>query len=100
MGHTLANKTVVVVGRGSGIARAVALRARSEGAQVVVAGRNKDKLAAQYADPGIGADVVDITDDESIGALAERLGRVDHVGPPRLPALAVSSVTWSGSICD
>ena len=79
MGHTLANKTVVVVGRGSGIARAVALRARSEGAQVVVAGRDKAKLAAQYADPGINADVVDITDDESIGALAERLGRVDHV---------------------
>ena len=79
MGHTLANKTVVVVGRGSGIARAVALRARSEGAQVVVAGRDKAKLAAQYADPGINADAVDITDDESIGALAERLGRVDHV---------------------
>ncbi|HVQ98502.1 MAG TPA: SDR family oxidoreductase [Mycobacterium sp.] len=79
MGHTLANKTVVVVGRGSGIARAVALRARSEGAQVVVAGRDKAKLAAQYADPGINADVVDITDDESIAALAERLDRVDHV---------------------
>ena len=79
MGHTLANKTVLVVGRGSGIARAVALRARSEGAQVVVAGRDKAKLAAQYADPAINADVVDITDDESIAALAERLDRVDHV---------------------
>jgi NAD(P)-dependent dehydrogenase (short-subunit alcohol dehydrogenase family) len=37
MGTNLRNKTVLVVGRGSGIARAVALLARSEEARVVVA---------------------------------------------------------------
>lgn len=79
MGNALSNKTVVVVGRGSGIARAVTLLARSEGAHVVVAGRDKALLAAQYADPQISAEVVDITDDKSIAALAQRLGRVDHV---------------------
>jgi NAD(P)-dependent dehydrogenase (short-subunit alcohol dehydrogenase family) len=71
--------TVLVVGRGSGIARAVTLLARSEGARVVVAGRDKTKLAGAYDDPGISAQVVDVTDDASIAALAGRVGPVDHV---------------------
>jgi NAD(P)-dependent dehydrogenase (short-subunit alcohol dehydrogenase family) len=79
MGNTLQDRIVVVVGRASGIARAVTLLARSEGARVVVAGRDKDKLAAAYDDAGITAEAVDVTDDESIGALAERVGPVDHL---------------------
>jgi NAD(P)-dependent dehydrogenase (short-subunit alcohol dehydrogenase family) len=82
MGSALRDKTVLVVGRGSGIARAVTLLARSEGARVVVAGRDKAKLADAYSDtedPGISAEVVDITDDTSIAALADRFGPVDHV---------------------
>ncbi len=79
MGNLLQHKTVVVVGRGSGIARAITLRARSEGARVVVAGRDRDKLAGTYSDPDISAETVDVTDDASIAALAERVGPVDHV---------------------
>jgi NAD(P)-dependent dehydrogenase (short-subunit alcohol dehydrogenase family) len=82
MGSTLRDKTVLVVGRGSGIARAVTLLARAEGARVVVAGRDKAKLAAAYHDtddPGISAEVVDVTDDASIAALADRVGPLDHV---------------------
>jgi NAD(P)-dependent dehydrogenase (short-subunit alcohol dehydrogenase family) len=79
MVHSLLDKTVLVVGRGSGIARAVALQARSAGARVVVAGRDRVKLAAAYDDSGITAEVLDITDDNSIAALADRLGAVDHV---------------------
>jgi NAD(P)-dependent dehydrogenase (short-subunit alcohol dehydrogenase family) len=79
MGGALRDKTVLVVGRGSGIARAVTLLARSEGARVVVAGRDKTRLTDAYDDPGISAEVVDITDDASIAALAGRLGPVDHV---------------------
>ncbi|MGB6765863.1 SDR family oxidoreductase [Mycobacterium sp.] len=79
MGSALRDKTVVVVGRGSGIARAFTLVARSEGARVVVAGRDKATLASAYDDPGITAEAVDITDDESIAALADRVGSVDHV---------------------
>jgi NADP-dependent 3-hydroxy acid dehydrogenase YdfG len=79
MGSALRDKTVVVVGRGSGIARAVTLLARSEGARVVVAGRDEATLASAYDDPGITAEAVDITDDESIAGLADRVGGVDHV---------------------
>ncbi|MGO9156711.1 SDR family oxidoreductase [Mycobacterium sp.] len=79
MGNALRDKTVVVVGRGSGIARAVALLAQSEGARVIVAGRDQAKLASAYTGSDITAEFVDITDDESIAALADRIGAVDHV---------------------
>ncbi len=79
MGEALRGKTVVVVGQGDGIARAVTVLARSEGARVVVAGRDKARLAAAYHDTAIDAEVVDVIDDSSIAALAERLGPVDHV---------------------
>lgn len=79
MANTLQDKTILVVGRGSGIARAVALRARSEGARVIVAGRDRAKLVNSYDDDRISAETIDITDDDSIAALADRVGRVDHV---------------------
>ncbi len=79
MANTLQDKTILVIGRGSGIARAIALLARSEGGQVIVAGRDRAKLANSYDDPGISVETIDITDDASIAALAERVGRVDHV---------------------
>lgn len=79
MANALQDNKILVVGRASGIARAVALLARSEGGEVVVAGRNKDELAVSYDDPGITAETLDITDDTSIGALADRIGSVDHV---------------------
>jgi len=53
MGEALQGKTVVVVGQGNGIARAVTILARSQGARVVVAGRDKARLAAAYHDTGI-----------------------------------------------
>ena len=79
MANALQDKTILVVGRGSGIARAVALLARSEGARVIVAGRDRAKLANTYDDAGISAETIDITVDDSIVALVERVGRVDHV---------------------
>jgi NAD(P)-dependent dehydrogenase (short-subunit alcohol dehydrogenase family) len=82
MGSALRDQTVLVVGRGTGIARAITLLARGEGARIVVAGRDKARLADAYADIAdrqISAEVLDITDDASIAALAERLGPLDHV---------------------
>jgi NAD(P)-dependent dehydrogenase (short-subunit alcohol dehydrogenase family) len=79
MATSLQDRTVVVIGRGSGIARAITLLARAEGATVVVAGRDKAKLVDAYDDPGITAELVDVTDDRSIAALADRLGTIDHL---------------------
>jgi NAD(P)-dependent dehydrogenase (short-subunit alcohol dehydrogenase family) len=76
----LKDQTVLVIGRGSGLARAIALIAADAGARVIVAGRNQEMLAAAYAgEPGIRAELVDLTDEGSIAALGERLGSVDHV---------------------
>ena len=76
----LQGQCVLVVGRGSGIARAVTMTARDAGAKVIVAGRHEDTLAAAYAgEPAIGIATVDLTDEASIAALAEHLGSVDHV---------------------
>jgi len=77
--RALRDKKVVVVGRGSGIARSVALLAQSEGARVVVAGRDPATLADAYRGSDVTAETVDLTDDESIAALADRIGAVDHV---------------------
>lgn len=76
---SLQDKCVVVVGRGGGIAQAITLLARSEGARVVVAGRDAAALAEAYDDDGIAAETVDVTDDASIAGLADRVGRVDHL---------------------
>lgn len=46
---------------------------------VVVAGRDRAKLAEAYGDGGVTAEAVDVTDDESIAALVGRVGAVDHV---------------------
>ena len=94
MGNALRDQAVLVVGRGSGIARAITVLARSEGARVVVAGRDKAKLADAYAgDPGISPEVVDITDDASIAALAERVGPLDHV-------VSTASARARGNLAD
>jgi NAD(P)-dependent dehydrogenase (short-subunit alcohol dehydrogenase family) len=75
----LRDKKVVVGGRASGIARAIALLARSVGAQVAAAGRDQAKLADAYRDSDVVTETVDITDDASIAALADRVGAVDHI---------------------
>jgi NAD(P)-dependent dehydrogenase (short-subunit alcohol dehydrogenase family) len=79
MSAKLTDRTVLVIGRGGGIARAVALAAREAGARVVVAGRDQESLARAYDDPAVTAETVDLTDEASIAALAERLGEVDHI---------------------
>lgn len=76
----LADKTVLVIGRSSGFARGIALAARDAGARVVAAGRNQEALAAAYADEAaVSTDYVDLTDDDTIASLSERLGTADHI---------------------
>jgi NAD(P)-dependent dehydrogenase (short-subunit alcohol dehydrogenase family) len=80
MTGSLKGKTVLVIGRGSGLARAIALAAAEAGAHVVAAGRNQEALAASYGgEPAISTEAVDLTDEASIAALGERLGEIDHV---------------------
>jgi NAD(P)-dependent dehydrogenase (short-subunit alcohol dehydrogenase family) len=59
-------------------------------------GRDRTKLADAYADlgdSGISVEVVDITDDASIAALADRVGSVDHV-------VSTASARARGNLAD
>jgi NAD(P)-dependent dehydrogenase (short-subunit alcohol dehydrogenase family) len=94
MNGPLKDQTVLVIGRGSGLARAIVLAANDAGAQVVAAGRNAEALRAAYAgEPGVTAEAVDLTDEASIAALGERLGTVDHV-------VSTASARARGRIAD
>jgi NAD(P)-dependent dehydrogenase (short-subunit alcohol dehydrogenase family) len=80
MTGSLKDQTVLVIGRGSGLARAIVLAARDEGAQVIAAGRDQEALSAAYVgEPGVSTEIVDLNDETSIAGLGERLGTIDHV---------------------
>ncbi|MDX3849961.1 SDR family oxidoreductase [Streptomyces sp. AK02-01A] len=79
MEASLRNKRVLVVGRGSGLARAVSDAALAAGARVIAAGRHFSILEKDYQGTDVIVKSVDLIDEDSITALAEDLGRVDHV---------------------
>jgi NAD(P)-dependent dehydrogenase (short-subunit alcohol dehydrogenase family) len=79
MALSLADRKVVVIGRGSGIARAALEAAQAAGAHVVAAGRDAAALREAYPDEAVGVETVDVTDEASIAAFAERIGEVDHL---------------------
>ena len=76
---SLKDRTVLVIGRGSGIARAIALAVGEEGGRVIAAGRRPDDLVRAYSGRDIDIEQVDVTDESSVAALAGRIGAVDHV---------------------
>lgn len=73
-------QTVVVVGGGSGIGKAVAAQAIAAGANVIISSRDSAKLDAVIADLGAGTAMpVDMTVPTSVAAWADALPQVDHL---------------------
>ena len=75
----LAGNKVVVVGGSSGIGLSTAELATREGAEVIIASRNADRLNGVAATLGARAIVADVTSDESVENLFRACGPVDHV---------------------
>lgn len=75
----LANQKVVVVGGSSGIGLSTAELAKREGAEVVIAARNAERLDAAAKKLNATAIPADVTSDESIAELFRKCGLVDHV---------------------
>jgi NAD(P)-dependent dehydrogenase (short-subunit alcohol dehydrogenase family) len=75
----LDGKTAVVTGGGSGIGLAVAECYAAEGAHVVIAGRNKERLdeAVSQIQHGAVGVVTDVADEQQVRALFEDLEQVD-----------------------
>src|SRR3954454_21464346 len=75
----LADKKVVVVGGSSGIGLATAEMAKREGADVIVASRNVERLDKAAEKLNALAIPADVTSDESVASLFRSCGPVDHV---------------------
>jgi NAD(P)-dependent dehydrogenase (short-subunit alcohol dehydrogenase family) len=76
---TLKGKKVVVVGGSSGIGFSTAELAKAEGAEVIIASHNPERLNAAAAKLGVTAIPADVTSDESVVSLFRACGPVDHV---------------------
>src|SRR5438445_2604306 len=75
----LAGKKVVVVGGSSGIGLSTAEMAKREGADVIVASRNLERLDKVAEKLNAIAIPADVTSDESVEKLFRSCGPVDHV---------------------
>ena len=75
----LAGKKVVVVGGSSGIGLATAEMAKAQGAEVVIASRNAEKVKAAAAKIGAKGIAADVTSDQSVSDLFRAVGPADHV---------------------
>jgi NAD(P)-dependent dehydrogenase (short-subunit alcohol dehydrogenase family) len=75
----LAGKKVVVVGGSSGIGLSTAEMARREGADVIIASRNVERLDKAADALNAIAIPADVTSDDSVANLFRSCGPVDHV---------------------
>ncbi|MFD1714930.1 SDR family NAD(P)-dependent oxidoreductase [Amnibacterium flavum] len=70
-------RTVLVTGAASGIGAAIARRLAAAGDRLVLADRDEVGLGALADELGASAHLVDVSDEQSVGALASRLDGLD-----------------------
>ncbi len=93
----LRGQTVVLIGGSAGIGLATARRARSEGAEVVLTGRDSRRLERAARDVGArDSAAFDATDSPALQRFFEQMGPIDHVlvtagGPHYGPLLAMDA---------
>jgi NAD(P)-dependent dehydrogenase (short-subunit alcohol dehydrogenase family) len=79
---SLDGKRILVTGASSGLGRQIAISCAAGGAQMVICGRNPERLQetlSQLAGEGHATIVGDLTDDATIAATAESAGLIDGV---------------------
>jgi NAD(P)-dependent dehydrogenase (short-subunit alcohol dehydrogenase family) len=75
----LTDQKVVIVGGSSGIGFATAELAKREGAEVIIASHNPERLETAAKSLDVAAIAADVTNDDSIAELFRLCGPVDHV---------------------
>jgi NAD(P)-dependent dehydrogenase (short-subunit alcohol dehydrogenase family) len=75
------NKRVVILGGSSGIGLAVAEQAASQGAKIVIASSNAERVQRAVESVGVNAqgEIVDLSDEQSVETLFTKLGAFDHL---------------------
>ena len=75
------NKRVVILGGSSGIGLAVAELAASQGAEIVIASSNAERIQRAVESVGVNAQgqIVDLSDEQSVETLFTKLGAFDHL---------------------
>ncbi len=77
----LKGATALVTGGSEGIGRAIAAALKREGAEVIITGRDQEKLEAAAAELGVGQIQADVGSEEDVVRTVEefvdRLGRID-----------------------
>jgi len=77
----LKGQSILVVGGGSGIGKAIARQAATAGARVQIASRNVQKLESVAIDIGFETvwSSIDMTDETAVNSWAAGMGRLDHL---------------------
>jgi NAD(P)-dependent dehydrogenase (short-subunit alcohol dehydrogenase family) len=83
----LKDKTVLIIGRGSGIARSIALAVREDGGAVIAAGLQPGDLADAYRGTDISTALKPATNP------ARRIGTADDIAAAALAALTNGFLT-------
>jgi NAD(P)-dependent dehydrogenase (short-subunit alcohol dehydrogenase family) len=103
----LAGQTVVLIGGSAGIGFETARLARAEGAEVILTGRNPDRLRQAAAEVGAQRTAAfDATDAAALARFFQDLpAPIDHVlvtagGPTYLPLLEMSAADVSRALSD
>jgi NAD(P)-dependent dehydrogenase (short-subunit alcohol dehydrogenase family) len=103
----LAGQTVVVIGGSAGIGLETARRARREGADVVIAGRNPERLEQAALEVGAASSAAfDATDPAALKRFFDGLpDRIDHVlvtagGPHYVPLLEMTADQVRDALSD
>jgi len=96
----LKGRRAVVTGASRGIGRAIASALAAEGAEVIAAARNAEKLQELARQPGITAHVADMSKAADIQGLAGELEKTDILvfntgGPPFGTAAEISDTAWT-----
>ena len=76
---TLAGQTVVVIGGSAGIGFETARSARAEGADVILTGRNPERLERAARELGARSAAVDATDLDELERFFAELPEIDHI---------------------
>ena len=103
----LAGQTVALIGGSSGIGLETARRARTEGADVILVGRNQGRLDQAAEELGAQRTVAfDATDEDALaGFFRDLMAPIDHVmvtggGPSYSPILGMNSARVRQSLTD